>query len=325
VILVPRGAQPKTKIKMKKQIFLIIFAIGGPVIKSQIVFCPPGAEWNYNFGLMIGPVVNETIKYRGDTIIGQDTLKIITHRRFFNVHNVSSYPTISFLKQKGDTIFMRNEKTDNQWQVLYNFAATPGQSWTIKLFPFNNLAFSSTTTITYTITVDSIGTVNINNYNLKRLYVKYSTGLQPNCTITERIGCSEFFFNYRNTKYSDGDYFIRFLCYQDNKFGLKQFSDKPCNFVNFVGEQMNSLDLTEINIFPNPSSGVFTIRSNDDLKFDKLYVSDLCGTIKKTQTCDTLNIKSMLVDISELENGVYFLQLLNKGVIISNFKLLKTN
>lgn len=120
-------------------------------VKSQVVFCPPGAEWNYLFSMDFSYAkYNETIKYKGDTIIGLETMKILTHQKFFTQINMANYgPT--YIKQKGDTIFMKNGKTFNKWQILYNFDASTGHFWENSLQIGND-------TINYKVTVTAVNT-----------------------------------------------------------------------------------------------------------------------------------------------------------------------
>jgi len=59
---------------MKKLLPLFVCAFLFGNLKSQIVFCPPGAEWHYNFILPRG-IENEKISYDRDSIIGTETLK----------------------------------------------------------------------------------------------------------------------------------------------------------------------------------------------------------------------------------------------------------
>jgi len=114
---------------MKKIYLLLISVAFFNNIFSQIKFCPPGAEWHYLFNTNnLNPkphFENETVKYIGDSINGSDTIKILSHTRFLEGFNYD-YSGKTFIKQKGDTIFMRNKYTQNSWQILYNFSVGAG-------------------------------------------------------------------------------------------------------------------------------------------------------------------------------------------------------
>jgi hypothetical protein len=300
--------------------FLLLFLIFLTTIKiqAQVVFCPPGAEWHYNFyTIFINATENQTIKYVGDTIWGAETLKILSPANFYISQNCRGVSR-TLIKQKGDTIFMNNNLTQNTWQILYNFAAQPGQSWqTTHLNSFNAL-------VTVTVTVDSIGLVYFNGFGLKRLYVKYASS--QSCfqaslgvaQITERFGCYPYLYNYCGGKCSsDGDILTDFLCYSDNSFGSYQFTDKSCNFENFVGlmERENNVGLW---LYPNPVTDLFTVESAR-LENIEASLTDLSGR----EIIHSKFITSLQLDLSDLKSGVYFVNLSSAGKLIRTEKLIK--
>src|SRR5690606_23110318 len=114
---------------MKKLLHNIIFF--GFVFNtySQVVFCPKGAAWTYLFETWPAQMYPSKIIYKNDSVIGQDTVKVLVHTKIYKNQNLCSYYKYTLLKQKGDTIFFRNDRTDGLWQILYNFATPPGQFW----------------------------------------------------------------------------------------------------------------------------------------------------------------------------------------------------
>ena len=219
--------------------------------------------------------------------------------------------------------------TNNNWQILYNYAAQPGQSWQ------NNIsAFCSTPTAlaySYTVTVDSIKNVNVSGFNLKRLYVKYwrqfnvpSPVYEP-VQITERFGCSQFLFNFYNKAcFSDADDFAGFLCYTDNDIGLQKFTNKPCDYRDAAGIAENYQN-DHIKILPNPADNSFNIEiENEMLSGQSLVrIGDLSGRIVKQVYIGNVNSKN--VDVSGLGNGAYILQIINNNKAIYTGKLVKAN
>ena len=302
---------------MKKPLLLILVSLLASHSKAQVVFCPPGAEWSYNFRLVNNPyllLVNEKIIYSGDTILGSDTLKILKQKRaFLDCNTGSASPTL--IKQSGDTIFMQSSRTNNQWEILYNFNVQAGDDWktTVK---------SGTNTLTYTISVDSVGTITTNGMNLKRLFVKYNTalfGISSN-TITERFGCNQFMFNYANPQGAacDLDGFYSYLCYKDSQFGSKQFTNFDCDY-NTVGLENLENENNSLAIYPNPTSSNITIENKSSSQQLKVVVSDPLGkTILKQNLADTQTI-----DVSTLQNGIYFLQVFEKDNLLVNKKIVK--
>jgi hypothetical protein len=315
-----------------KNVFIVFLFFSLCEVESQVVFCPPGANWHYTFYYWMAPESrNEQVKYVKDSVMGTDVVKVLLHNNYYNHCNYSTN-VYSLIKQKGDTVFMRNAATKHTWQILYNFSAQAGQSWTTTVNTFWNVSQS----LTYSITVDSVNYVTINNFVLKELFVKYQyTGstFQENAIITERFGCNKYLFNYKNPDYcSDGEYPEYFLCYFDSTFGLKQFTEKPCDYKDYVGIGDNSYLSTRVKIYPNPANEFIVIGTNPNHYSTELIreetllsIKDLCGREIKQATLGDLNSKDIRIDISDLKNGIYLLNLQHNGREIYTVKLVKNN
>ena len=76
-----------------------------------------------------------------------------------------------------------------------------------------------------------------------------------------------------------------------------------------LGEKtsVNETTLENVVIYPNPSSGIFNIKSSDDV-FD-FYVFDISGKLVHNST---LNGNSSL-DLSELGKGSYIVEVINSS------------
>lgn len=314
---------------MKKLLFILITFILCNKIHSQVVFCPAGAEWHYSFRYMNLPgdaIENEKIKYVRDSILNGETVKVLWHERFYkeNHHKTLQGYVLTLIKQKGDTVFMKNAGTRNVWQILYNFAALPGQSWQDSIgdvdptggwAPYNSC-------INYTVTVDSVRNVLVNNFLLKRLYVRYFASSDfwiygypiDTVQITERLGCSRFMFNYFPDPRDNYDLeeFVEikdFLCYQDNTFGLKQFANFACDYSNPVWIQEGINESGNLKIYPNPVTDKFVLESPGNLNVEKITIYNYIGKVVHT----TINVKTKQeIDISQLPTGIYFLKTENK-------------
>lgn len=274
------------------------------------MFCPPGATWNYNFVDLPAwggsyAYTNETIKYVRDSIVGTETAKVLSHKKFFMACNLQLPASNSLIKQKGDTVFFRNLFTNHTWQVLYNFAATPGSGWQITL----NLG----NPITYSVTVDSIKQVMINGTSLKRLFAGGSY-------ITERFGWNAFLFNFYSITGCDGDYFDRSLCYEDNQFGNYKFGGRPCNFSGVERVGLNEETQTvPAKIYPNPFSDALTIETSSNLQTHEVRISDVFGKeVKRTVVEDQKRL-----DLTDLKLGVYILTIKANGKPVETRKIIK--
>lgn len=290
---------------------------------AQVVFCPPGAEWHYNYKIWdLQPNVYFTsIKYVGDSIINQDTLKILKHR-YFDMTASGGLMSNTLIKQKGDTVFMNNYRTKFNWEILYNFATLPGQTWDA------NYSVYGGTMRFYSFYVDSINYEMVNGFNLKNLFVKvFSTvnaqWYQYNTfKISERFGCTNFMFMFGDEGMSDANWISAFLCYQDNTFGLKQFTNNACDYKN-VGIQQFSNAEKNITVYPNPLVDLLSIDIDSEQFLNdnkvELIISDMLGsTIKKVYISQHTQI-----DLSDLESAVYILKFGDKSGFISSHKLIK--
>jgi len=298
-----------------------------PNLNSQVVFCPPGAEWSYNFFFAAVGNQNqqytflEKIKYITDTIEGIDTLKILSHTKFYMWCD-NRYPKKTYLKTKGDTIFYKNSSTLYNWQILYNFATPPGQSWvsSVKKYP------GSTSLTTYTINVDSISYITVNSIQLKRLHVNQQLNptTQPYFEIiTERYGSNIFLFSltWPGMSGCDGDMFQRNLCYKDSTFITAQFTAFPCDYSNPVGLSEYTETNKNVSVFPNPGSDFVELKADYFGTHPKIEFSDLSGRIVKQVIMD----KSNSIDIRALEEGLYILSAFSQeGVLLGRGKFLKS-
>jgi Secretion system C-terminal sorting domain len=66
---------------------------------------------------------------------------------------------------------------------------------------------------------------------------------------------------------------------------------------------------TDIDIYPNPTNGVFTINSLDELK--NILITDISGKIIYSQN----SIKNVFleIDISDTEQGIYLMKIITKN------------
>ncbi|MBL7901258.1 MAG: T9SS type A sorting domain-containing protein [Bacteroidia bacterium] len=311
---------------MKKIYLLTLLLFSLKNLNAQVVFCPPGAKWSYNWANSMTPyplaAYNDQIVYTGDTIIGAETVKKLQHS-FFSYECLFAECNPTYLKQIGDTVFMKNPCTVGGWQILYNFAAVNGSSWqnTITKGP------TSAITCTYNISINSISTVTINGMPLKQMNATYQFYYGSNLsssteTITERLGSSRYLFNFRNYISTDCNYISRNLCYTDSSFGLLQYTQFPCNFANPVGmnEYLNTSN--NLNIFPNPGS--------DEIEFGFEFKTGNCN-IEFTDLSGRV-VKQVLIDndgplnIRDLEEGLYIITAFSSdGDILGRSKFLKTH
>jgi hypothetical protein len=302
---------------MKKYLLLICFCIIILKSQAQIVFCPPGAEWHYSFtrGFPSQNIFyNEKIYYKNDTVINSQTFKVLKHSMALWSDCFDNNTTsLTLIKQNGDTVFFRNALTKHQWQILYNFAALAGQSWT-------NTLTSGSSSLSYTILVDGVGTIQSNGTNLKQLAVKYN-GVPS--MIHERLGSNQFLFNFYYSN-CDGYYFRQRLCYKDNAFSQIQFTNLSCDY-NTLSLNENEKNNYDLNLFPNPGKDFLNISftSAKNTSNYKIKILDMIGKVQLIDELHHSNQKTHLLNIYALEKGIYFLQFWEEEKLVLVEKIVK--
>ncbi len=282
---------------------------------AQNKFIQPGAQWNYVFNSMFSPGgINISHQYIGDTYINGDTIAILnTYYTNKNDNTCYSY-TNTLIKQKGDTIFFKNNLTAQTWQILYNFATPAGQSWTTS-FPPATAALN-----TYIVMVDSVKTVTINNVALKQLKVRYFGGPYgvESTLITERIGCHLFMFNYyRQMCSTDQATFKEFICYKDNSLGSVKIGNRPCSYGAGLEDWASNASADKIQVSPNPSKNILKINLTNVEPGTRLVVYDAVG--KQVIEHIAYN-KQVEIDTQQLPNGFYLIQQINNGLSEASVK-----
>jgi hypothetical protein len=218
---------------------------------------PVGAKWHYTYiGFSIAYVEIANV---GDTVIAGQTCQKL--QKTFNGLQFGVTPTnfvfdTTYTYENNGIVYVLEQ---NQWKTLYNFNAVVGEHWPMAPMPeFGGCTENSQ------LKVLATGTKVINAQTLKYLVVDFcnpdltSQGFQD--TIIEKIGFTGSYMLPFDmcTMAFDGNEGGPFRCYSDNNFATyKPFYDNECDYL--VGVEEN--EILELAIFPNPSSGKFTIEA----------------------------------------------------------------
>jgi len=84
----------------------------------------------------------------------------------------------------------------------------------------------------------------------------------------------------------------------------------------------NSINANDITIAPNPVKTSFSLQINSTANISSLLIRDLLGREITTIPYNNTT-KSNGIDISDLKNGIYFIQLMNNDKVIGTKKLIK--
>ncbi len=306
-----------------KLVFCIALVIQ---IKAQTIFLPNvGTTWHYVFG-QFGPSTtkyNAKIEYTKDTIYGGDNVKILYVDKIYNSNNYSQVHKV-YIKQRNDSVWFLHTKTNNTWQLLINYNATVGQNWKFNVYSSNNILE------TFTISVNSVSTVTINNITLKSLNV--TTTIPPGSlppisyttTINERLGDMRYLLNMNNIAASNVDYVENLLCYQDSTFGLMQFTSMPCNYTTITITLSEFNTNNKLNIYPNPTNEIINVELNASTSLSGTdYKLEIMNALGQIVQINSIHQQTTQLNVSELVSGVYFVKITSKNKIVSVSKFIK--
>lgn len=222
--------------------------------------------------------------------------------------------SMTFFKQKKDSVFFKNPKTFNQWQLLIKYNVLAGQSWSF------TIANNDNTPQTYTVSVNSVSTAVVNGMSLKVLNVFYSSAQfgTGNSKIYERFGDTHFLFNFadKNSGVTSCIHTGGILCYQDSTFGQKQFTSNPCDYTTTALNEVGG-DKSNLAIYPNPTSGILHINFPRAFQTNEIKILNVLGQ----QVYFTKN--EDVIDITSLESGIYFVHFFENEKLIAGKKITK--
>ncbi|MFI5141245.1 MAG: T9SS type A sorting domain-containing protein [Bacteroidia bacterium] len=302
---------------MKKILLLVLpFLFFGA--KAQITFPAPGATWHYLLpqGGWGGPYqeINHVTKYSGDSLYMGLHTKVITGATFHGQSTCANWNDTLLIYTSNDSVFVHGSQTVHPWELMYSFNTPAGQGWTLYLKNFNG------TLDTITVHVDSVKNRMINGVSLKALYVTYNQPYHFSPTssnkyvlssvIYDRMGDSYNLMPYLFAVLADPCYNPTLLCYSDSLIGTYQVDTaKACNYQLITSIKQIANNNT-LKIYPNPAKDLLNIEVEMLNENAEIKIFDVLGN-------EVLNTKQKQIDVSNLQNGVYFVQVkTNKSILI---------
>jgi hypothetical protein len=304
--------------KCKLLLFLLSF-FAFQLLQAQH-WCPPGATWNFE---AINPYqatdTSQTLfitgydkaAYSSDTIINGQSCKVITDTGYNENDNTGMviYNPI-FTYGSGDTVYFL---TGGQFLPYFYFGCHTGDTL---LVPWAN-----TIVATY---VDSTGIMVINGDSL-RFYDYRAVDSPYSCThvvggtsrgeIVERIGSvtvgpgnNSFSLDFSCEEYFEG-YFLH--CYQDDSFALYSTdTTESCNYI--LTGVANLIALTQINIYPNPTSNYCTLQLSGESGTFTASIFDVTGR-EVMPLFSNQRFSTYSFNVSSLPSGLYFVRVKDKS------------
>ena len=218
-----------------------------------------------------------------------------------------------------------NSKDVNSWVDTISNIVVSAYGYRVQAFSNNDLSSMTTAHITMRLTVSK---ANNNQWNLKWNSYKgidYNTikiyrSNDWNTGIWEQVGTvsgtaltfTDTFIPTKDTVY----YYVE-IPFSENcatELGFNSIrSNIATNFdpVNFI----ENFESSEISVYPNPTNGQITVQTERTPSPQNIQIYDISGRIVETQLIASLrneNENNITIDISHLQQGIYFLKIENK-------------
>lgn len=277
---------------MKNLLILSLLLFSFSKLSAQQEWAPIGTKWHNNLVYFYSQYVTGVNIYEsvGDTLIDGHNCRIITRQDDACI----GFGNVVYMYSDSNQVFFQNPNND-EFTLLYDFNTQAGESWD------------------YTHVVET-DTIVYNGFPLKRMMVYYgdSTQFTQFDTIIEKFGSIQRMFQYE-VPICDETYNTDLRCYEDPDLGLVSLVSYACDFT-----PTQEIEKSNIEIFPT----LFTNTISIDYKYDfTIKVFSITGQNHFQQNHSEGKNE---INLSHLENGIYFIQLFdNKGHPLIVKKLVK--
>ena len=289
-------------------ILIVLFSTLSLINKllSQNEFAPIGSYWLYSVEPHDGNGFGwDKIKVTKDTIVDGKEFRKLTR----TYYREQTLPPLE--KQAGEYFFgLLNIENDSVFVndlLIFDFGAEAGD--TINVYGGSDLS------VEIRLAMDSVTTISLDNDDYKRYYgnkfcveTQDSDPYEP-FEVIETIGPVEVdFFSWNVDGCILGGGTATFNCFRnENVFNYPAASDCVEPFLTATENQI----IGSLEIYPNPTEEKIYIGHTETIL--GYTVLDLSGTL--IYHSSKPNSKTLSIDVSALEAGVYFVQIVSKGKI----------
>ncbi len=293
--------------KISKLIIVIVLTLLMGEVKAQN-WAPDGAEWYYSyFNYSVEGFVK--IQVAGDTTIEgincKKLEKIMVKNDFIN--NVTDTNTIGYeyMYSDEDRVYTY---VNEQFYTLYDFSAQVGDTWEI---PMND-DLGDFCGESGEIIVEEIGTVTINNQELRKILVKplddsflsfsYTNNGTGVAEIVEKIGPIASYMLPEPTCVADVHEGGELRCYSDNEFGY--YSTGVADQCDYVISVPNVEELN-CSVYPVPCNDILNIDIQENKLPLTITIYDLMGReVMSYQLKEKVN----QINVERLNPGIYLIK-----------------
>ncbi|MEP6794649.1 MAG: T9SS type A sorting domain-containing protein [Saprospiraceae bacterium] len=290
-----------------KSVFYIFIQLGIiSSISGQNHWLVPGSKWTYEFGSMVGYGLTRLEVMQQDTIFGtKHVKKILSTTIYINTGIINSpvdtFTEISYAFEENQIVYGYEPNWFENWNVLYDFNKNVGD--TLQYMYFGGWSPSP-------FVVDSTGTIEINGNSLSFQDIIFPDLFEPGemskIRVIEGLGSINSFFFHSHTIIQPFDFpTYSFRCYEDPDIGLINLSHDQvdCDFIEGISAS-HTASILKTTVVPNPATDDVFVHT--DLQgIHKILVVDIVGKVRIVEYADAH--EPMKINISELENGIFFI------------------
>ena len=271
------------------------------VIKAEFVHLPMGEgnlEWYYEIQNENGSITYQHLEYASDTTVNNKDVVIIIRTNTLYDKSDHYEVTREYIYEEDDVVYWWN-KTLQEFTVLYDLGAQPGDSWVIKVG-----------TSSLTMHVDAVEQYEYEGRVFKMLQVSDVDDLFSG-TIVCGIGHLTSFFPERLMTRGKGYRVEGIRCYWREGELVFKHGDKDCDEVyqeyhNGIEEDGPSTGSGALTVYPNPTHNVLVVETchGVSLPTQTYRITNLMG---QTLMTGTITAETQQVDVSNLPEGMYFI------------------
>ena len=256
-----------------------------------------GSEWYYEIQNENGNITYQHLEYAADTTIHHKDVQIIIRTNTLYDKSEHVEMTREYVYEEDGLVYWWN-KDLQEFTVLYNLDAQPGDSWVIKVG-----------TEQITMQVDAVDLYYYDGRLFRMLQVSDENDVFSG-TIVCGIGHLTSFFPERLMKRGKNYRVEGMRCYwRDGELFFK-YGEEDCDAVykNYhfgLEEDGPSTGSGTLTVYPNPTNGIITIQhSAFRIQHSEFRITNLMG---QTVLTGNINAENPQIDVSDLPKGMYFI------------------
>ena len=259
-------------------------------------------EWYYEIQNENGSITYQHLEYAADTTINHKDVKIIIRTNTLYDKSEHTEVTREYIfeesEPRGNKVYWWN-KTLQEFTVLYDFGAQPGDSWDIKVG-----------TETLTMYVDAVEQYEYEGRIFRMLHVSDAGDLFSG-TIVCGVGHLSSFFPERLMTKCRAYRVDGMRCYWRNGELVFKYGDRDCDEIyqqyhEGIEEDGPSTGSGTLTVYPNPTDGVLFVQTvhAPSLPGQTYCISNLMG---QTLMTGQITAENQQIEVSNLPEGMYFI------------------